>query len=64
MAENPPELELAERVRSALIECALATYTDAGVRGLCCEGAWEAALAALKQLDLRPLCPTPRAPLG
>ena len=47
-----PDRELAERVRNALIECALTTFTDAGVRGLCCEGAWEAALAAMRKLDL------------
>ena len=48
--------ELAERVRSLLIEHALAAYTDAGVRGLCAEGAWEAAVTALRQLDLEPVC--------
>jgi hypothetical protein len=46
---------LAERVRNALIECALAAYADAGVRGLCAEGAWEAAVSALRQLDLAPV---------
>jgi hypothetical protein len=47
---------LTERVRAALIECALDAYTDAGVRGLCAEGAWEAAVAALRKLDLEPIC--------
>ena len=49
---------LAERVRSALVEHAIAVFTDAGVRGLCCEGAWEAAVTALRKLDLTPLCST------
>jgi hypothetical protein len=47
--------DLAERVRAALIACALETYADAGVRGLCAEGAWEATVAALRKLDLGPV---------
>jgi hypothetical protein len=57
--------ELAERVRAALIECALEAYADAGVRGLCAEGAWEATVTALRKLDLGPVCQAPeesRAP--
>lgn len=46
---------LAERVREALVACALAAYDDAGVRGLCADGAWEAAVAAMRQLDLSEL---------
>jgi hypothetical protein len=46
------ERDLAERVRAALIECALDAYADAGVRGLCAEGRWEATVAALRKLDL------------
>ena len=52
------EQQLAERVRAALIEHALAAHADAGVRGLCAQGAWEAAVGALRSLDLRPLCRT------
>lgn len=48
--------QLAERVRAALIEHARAAHADAGVRGLCAQGAWEAALGALRSLDLGPLC--------
>lgn len=48
---------LAERVRKALVACALAAYEDAGVRGLCADGAWEAAVAAMRQLDLSRLPP-------
>jgi hypothetical protein len=43
---------LAERIRSALIEAALAAYEDAGVRGLCAEGAWEVAVSTMRSLDL------------
>jgi hypothetical protein len=60
--QGPEQKALAERVRSALIECALATYTDAGVRGLCAEGAWEAAVTALRRLDLEPVCERREAP--
>jgi hypothetical protein len=48
--------QLAERVRAALIEHALAAHSDAGVRGLCAQGAWEAAVGALRSLDLDPIC--------
>ena len=44
---------LAERVRAALVEAALAAYEDAGVRGLCAEGAWEVAVDRMRALDLR-----------
>jgi len=46
---------LAEAVRKACIEAALAAYEDAGISGLCAEGRWEAAIGALQSLDLRHL---------
>jgi hypothetical protein len=46
---------LAERLRQALIDCATAAQEDARLRGLCCEGAWEAAVSAMRALDLTPL---------
>jgi hypothetical protein len=46
---------LAEAVRKACIEAALAAYEDAGISGLCAEGRWEAAISALQSLDLRHL---------
>jgi hypothetical protein len=59
---------LAEQVRAALIRAALAAYEDAAVRGLCGEGAWEVAVAAMRRLDLRrgadPLRSGARAPAG
>jgi len=44
--------QLAEAVRIACIEAALAGYEDAAASGLCHEGAWEAAISALQQLDI------------
>ena len=55
-AETPARKQLAERVRAALIEHALAAHADAGVRGLCAQGAWEAAVGALRSLDLGAIC--------
>jgi hypothetical protein len=46
--------EIATAVRSACIAAALAAYEDAGVRGLCAEGRWEYAVAAMRKLDLSP----------
>jgi len=42
----------AERVRSAILQVALIAYEDALVQGLCAEGAWEAAVAAMRRFDL------------
>ncbi|HKT58823.1 MAG TPA: hypothetical protein VJQ46_02165 [Gemmatimonadales bacterium] len=50
---------LIEQTRAALIEAALAAYEDAGMRGLCAEGAWEVAIGALRSLDLSRIA-TPR----
>ena len=41
-----------ETVRAAFLQAALLAYEDAGIRGLCAEGRWEAALAAIRDLDL------------
>lgn len=43
---------LADAVRAACVEAACLAYEDAGIRGLCAEGRWEAALAAIRHLDL------------
>jgi len=47
----------AESVRAACLDAALQAYEDAGIRGLCADGRWEAALAAIRQLDLSVLEP-------
>jgi hypothetical protein len=44
---------LAEAVRAACVETAVLAYEDAGLRGLCQDGRWEHALAAIRHLDLR-----------
>ena len=46
-------VQIAERVRTALLDAALAAFEDAEIRGLCCDGAWEAAVSAMRQLDLQ-----------
>lgn len=53
---------LAERVRAAVIRAALAAFEDAGLQGLCCEGAWELALSAMRAADLRQVATTFEAP--
>lgn len=46
---------LAEAIRAACLDAAIRTYDDAGMQGLCPEGRWEAAVGAVRQLDLRAL---------
>jgi hypothetical protein len=46
---------LAEAVRAACMKAALTAYDDAGTSGLCPDGRWECALAAIRRLDLRAL---------
>ncbi len=46
------EQQLAQIVKDKCIQVALAGYEDAAMNGLCCEGAWEAAISALRLLDL------------
>ena len=41
-----------ETVRVACLNAAVAAYEDAGIRGLCADGRWEAALAAIRHVDL------------
>ena len=43
---------LIETVRAACLDAAMSAYEDAGIRGLCAEGRWEAALAAIRHVDL------------
>lgn len=43
---------IAEAVRKACVEAALDAYEDAQIRGLCREGAWEAAIEAVRTLDV------------
>ena len=47
--------DLAKRIRDACVRAALRAYEDAGIQGLCAEGRWEAAISALRTVDLAPL---------
>jgi hypothetical protein len=42
-------------MRDACLEAALQAYEDAGMQGLCAEGRWEAAIGALRTVELAPL---------
>ena len=53
--EAESALELARAVRGACIAAALDGYERAQIAGLCQEGAWEAAVDAIRLLDLSPL---------
>lgn len=43
---------LAEQVREQCISTAVAAYEDASISGLCAEGAFEAAISAIRILDV------------
>jgi hypothetical protein len=46
------ERRLAESIRDACVAAAREAYEDAGIRALCPDGRWEAALGAMKAIDL------------
>ena len=48
-------LELAGNVRRACVEAAIDGYERAAMSGLCREGAWEAAVSAMRMVDLAAL---------
>jgi hypothetical protein len=47
--------DLAKRIREVCLDAVLQAYEDAGIQGLCAEGRWEAAVVALRTVDLAPL---------
>ena len=49
---SPTDLELAEVVRAACLRAALGAFEAASISGLCCTGAWECAIGAVRTLDL------------
>ena len=51
---NQP-LEIARMIQQACIKAALEGYESAAMSGLCSEGAWEAAVSAMRMLDLEKL---------
>ena len=46
--------QIAEMVRDACLRAARDAYEEAGFSGLCADGRWECAVAALRRLDLGP----------
>jgi hypothetical protein len=53
MSDVPPDAaRLAEAVRDACVQAALYAFEDASMSGLCCTGAWECAVGAMRTLDL------------
>ncbi|HTX52771.1 MAG TPA: hypothetical protein VMD08_05140 [Candidatus Baltobacteraceae bacterium] len=49
---DPEARRLAQAVRAACIEVAIAGYERASADGLCEAGAWECAIEAIRALDL------------
>lgn len=54
--------ESIEHIRNALLEAALRAYEEAGIQGLCAEGRWEAAVDAMRSLDLELSAGQPQEP--
>ena len=49
-----------EAVRTAFLDAALRAYEDASIQGLCEEGRWEAAIGAVRALDLQAAAGAPK----
>ncbi len=60
-ANSAERSQLAEAVREACVQAALARYQEARMDGLCHEGAWECALDAVRSLDLSTFVETERS---
>lgn len=52
MKQRESQRRLAEAVRDACGKAAQEAYENAGISGLCEEGRWECAIAAIRALDL------------
>ena len=52
MNEMDSKRQLVEAVRDACLKTARDAYENAGISGLCEEGRWECAVAAIRSLDL------------
>lgn len=52
MSDATRDLQLAAALRETLLRELLDAWEDAGIRGLCAEGRFEAAVGALRSLDL------------
>ncbi len=53
--EGSGGLRIAETVKDACLRAALEGYEKAAISGLCHEGAWEAAISAIRMLDVKTL---------
>ena len=53
MGEQDLKRRLAEAMREACLNAARQAYENAGISGLCEEGRWECAVAAIRSLDLQ-----------
>jgi hypothetical protein len=51
-ATSATPLPLSESIRRAIVEAGEAAYEDAGIQGLCAEGRWEAAVAAMRTVNV------------
>ena len=49
---------IARATQHALVEVALHAYEEAGLSGLCAEGRWEVAIAAMRDYDVAKLTST------
>lgn len=52
MNQQKLQQRLAEAVRAACLKAAQDAYENTGISGLCQEGRWECAIAAIQLLDL------------
>jgi hypothetical protein len=52
MSDQDLKRRVAEVARDACLKAALEAYENAGISGLCEEGRWECAVAAIRSLDL------------
>ena len=59
MSRDPETI--AEQVRQEVVRAALSAYEDAAMLGLCCEGAWEVAVA-MRGVDLARVLDRARSP--
>jgi len=51
-AEHVDENRIAGAIRDACIQAAMDGYENAAINGLCHDGAWEAAISAMRMLDI------------
>lgn len=62
LEQSPDDIaarRVAEAIRRACQDAAIAAYEDAGIQGLCAEGRWECAVQAIRGLDLAPFLAEP-----